>query len=49
LANCENRLYMVLRGDTATLTTKAASPSDKKAALDRLTTSKYLRVVELWS
>ena len=48
LAACENRLYMLLKGD-ASLDVKTVAVPERKHALERLTTGKYVRVAELWS
>ena len=48
LAACENRLYMLLKGD-ASLDVKTVTTPERKQALERLTTGKYVRVAELWS
>jgi len=49
LTQIESSLYAIITKPNHVLTNKFFSPAEKKNAMEKLTTAKYLRVVELWS
>lgn len=49
LLNCERLMYSILRGDPAKDPPAELTIADRKQALEKVSTLKYVRVVEQWS
>jgi len=49
LIEIENTLYAIITKSNTVINQKNTSQSERKHALEKLTTQKYLRIVDLWS